>query len=84
MGKMLACCVGAPGFGPWEVKFWLHQQNPSWMSFGCDVKLAVPCARVYAGQAKDATHGVNVQHVVGSCSLLSPHQSTLMSGKNFA
>ena len=62
--KTLACCAGGPGIDPraGNPKFSrdLHQQNPSWMSFGWDVKLAVPCTSVYAGQVKDPTHGVNV------------------------
>ena len=35
----------------------LQQQNPSWMSFGWDIKLAAPYTSVYAGQVKDPTHG---------------------------
>ena len=59
--KTLACCAGGTGFDPRveNLKFSkdLHQQNPRWMSFGWDVKLAAPCTSVYAGQVKDPTHG---------------------------
>ena len=62
--KSQTCCAGGPGFDPRveNSKFSkdLHQQIPSWMSLGWDVKLAAPCTSVYAGQVKDPTHGVNV------------------------
>ena len=35
----------------------IHQQNPSWMSFGWDVNLAVPCTSVNAGQVRSHTWG---------------------------
>ena len=57
-------------------------QNSSWSMFGWYVKFEVPCSSVYACQVKDPTHGLNVWHVVDSCSLLSSHQSTLVKGKN--
>ena len=63
MVKMLARCTGDPRFDPRveNQNFqWSFIQNPSWTSFGWDVKLAVPCTNVYAGQVKDPTHEVNV------------------------
>ena len=77
----LTCCAGGPGFDPRvENTIFstdLRQQYPSWMSFGWDVKLVVPCTSVYSGQVKEPIHGVNVLglHVVDSCSLLSTHMS---------
>ena len=35
----------------------IHQQNPSWMLFGWDVNLAVPCTSVNAGQVRSHTWG---------------------------
>ena len=52
--KILACCAGGIGFDPWEENpictTDLHQQNPSWMSFRWDIKLAIPCTSVNARQ----------------------------------
>ena len=39
----------------WCRELKIHQQNPSWMPFGLDIKLAGPCTSAYAGQVKYAT-----------------------------
>ena len=40
------------------------------MLFRCDVKVAVSCTSVYAGQVKDPTLGVNKLKVASICALL--------------
>ena len=47
----------------------IQQQNPSWMSFGWDVNLAVPCTSVNAGQVRSHTWGKCVR----CCGLLLFH-----------
>ena len=56
----------------------LQKHNHRWMSLKA-VKLVVPCTSVSVEQVKDSTHGGKS---VTSFGLLTPHQSTLVRGKN--
>ena len=64
--KTLSCCTGCPRFDSLveNPKFStdLHQQNPRWMSFRWDIKLAVTCISVYAGQWANKR-----SHIWGQC-----------------
>ena len=45
--------------------------------------MAARCTSAYSGQVKDPTHGVNVSHVVDSCSLITslinPHEQQALA-----